>query len=165
MKRNIAELISTLAEKGELLRDMRRLLEQEQACLVSLDMAKLEENQQELARVMGRMAEISDSCRAKISVIGVELGLPENASLSPIIARMSQPEKGALREAQARIAADSQGLNGTLALNRGLLEDSLKVVERSVNFFNRLFNPVETYGLAGSMVSRSGGSRFICKEI
>jgi hypothetical protein len=165
MKRNIAELISTLANKGELLREMRRLLQQEQACLVALDMVKLEENQQEIARVMVRMAELSDSCRAKISVIGVELGLPGNASLSPIIARMSHPEKGALREAQARIAADSQGLSGTLALNRGLLEDSLKVVERSVNFFNRLFNPVDTYGLAGSMVARPGGSRFVCKEI
>jgi hypothetical protein len=98
-------------------------------------------------------------------VIGTELGLSANTTLSPIIARLHQPEQGALRDAQTRVSAHSQALNGALALNRGLLEDSLKVVDRSVSFFNRLFNPGETYGLAGSLVSRRGGSRFVCKEI
>ena len=165
MKRDIAELIAALAEKGELLGQMRRLMEQEQACLVALDLVRLEENQQEIACTMERMARLTEACRAKIAAMGAELGLPAQATLSPIIARMGQPEQGALREAQARIAADSQALGGALALNRGLLEDSLKVVERSVSFFNRLFNPGETYGLAGSLVASRGGSRFVCKEI
>ena len=165
MKRNITELISTLAEKGKLLQEMRRLLQQEQACLASLDLAGLEENQQVIASTMARMAQLSDGCKAKIAAVGAELGLPGDATLTPIIARMAQPEQGALREAQTRIAADSKELNGTLALNRTLLEDSLKMVDRSVNFFNRLFNPGDTYGLAGSIVARRGGSRFVCKEI
>jgi DNA repair photolyase len=165
MKPNIAELISTLAEKGALLREMRRLLQEEQSCLISLDMSGLEDNQQEIACTMERMAQISERCKAMIAAIGAELGLPANTTLSPIIARMGHPEQGALREAQTRITADSQGLNGALTLNRGLLEDSLKVVERSVSFFNRLFNPGDTYGLAGSLVARRGGSRFVCKEI
>jgi len=165
MKQSIADLISTLSEKGALLQQMRRLLQQEQSCLVALDLAGLEENQQVIAATMQRMEELSGSCKAMIAALGAEQGLPGGTTLSPIIARMAQPEQGALREAQARVAADSKALGGTLALNRGLLEDSLKVVDRSVNFFNRLFNPVDTYGLAGSMVARRGGSRFVCKEI
>jgi dsRNA-specific ribonuclease len=165
MKQSIEELISKLAEKGTLLQEMRRLLQQEQSCLVALDLTRLEENQQEIARTMEKMEQLSDTCKAMIAAIGAELGLPGNATLSPIIDRMAQPEKGALKEAQSRIAADSKALGGDLALNRGLLEDSLKVVERSVSFFNRLFSPGDTYGLAGSLVSRRGASHFVCKEI
>ena len=165
MKPNIADLISKLAEQGTLLQEMRRLLEQEQSCMVSLDLARLEENQQEIAGTMERMAQLSDACREMIAAIGAEQGLPGGATLSPIIARLAHPEKGALQEAQARISADSKALSGALTLNRTLLEDSLRMVDRSVSFFNRLFNPGDTYGLAGSIVARRGGSRFVCKEI
>ena len=164
MKQNIAELISKLAEKGALLQDMRRLLQQEQACLVALDLAGLEENQQEIAGTMERMEALSRGCKEMIAALGAELGLPGDATLTPIIARLAQPEQGALRAAQTWITADSKDMGGDLALNRGLLEDSIKVVERSVSFFNRLFNPGDTYGMAG-LVSRRGGSRFVCKEI
>ena len=164
MKQNIAELISKLAEKGALLQDMRRLLQQEQACLVALDLAGLEQNQQEIAGTMERMEAHSRTLKSMIAALGAELGLPGEATLTPIIARLAQPEQGALRAAQTRIRADSKEMDGDLALNRGLLEDSIKVVERSVSFFNRLFNPGDTYGMAG-LVSRRGGSRFVCKEI
>ena len=165
MKQSIAQLITALAEKGALLQQLKRLMQQEQACLVSLDLARLEENQQEIARTMELMAQASDTCKTMIAGIAAAQGLPGSATLSPIIARLVGPEQGALKEAQSRVAADAQALNGTLALNRTLLEDSLKLVDRSVNFFNRLFNPVDTYGLAGSLVARRGGSRFVCKEI
>ena len=165
MKQSIAELIAALAEKGALLQQMKRLLQREQDCLVALNLAGLEENQQEIASTMERMAQLSATCKSMIAAIGAQQGFPGSETLSPIIARMTQPEQRALREAQARVAADSQALGGALSLNRGLLEDSLKVVERSVSFFNRLFNPGETYGFGGSLVSRRGGSRFVCKEI
>jgi len=165
MKQSVTELIAALSEKGALLQEMRRLLQEEQSCLVSLDLARLEENQQEVACAMERMTLLSDACRTMISAVGAQLGLAENSTLSPIIARVAQPEQAALTEAQARIAADSQALGGALELNSALLEDSLKVVDRSVSFFNRLFNPGDTYGLAGSLVARRGGSRFVCKEI
>jgi hypothetical protein len=165
MKRSIAELIAALSEKGELLKRLKGLLREEQACLVALDLTKLDENQLEIVDAMERMANLSDTCKAMIGAVGAELGLPGDATLSPIIARLGQPEQQALRDAQSRIVADSQALGGALDLNRGLLEDSLKVVERSVNFFNRLFNPGDTYGVAGSIVARRGASRFVCKEI
>lgn len=165
MRQRTAELIATLAQKGELLREMRRLLHKEQECMIALDLSGLEENQQEISRVMQHMTDLSESCKAMISALGAEFGLPGSSALTPVIERMPQPEQGALRAAQKQVAADSKELGGALELNRGLLEDSLKVVERSVTFFNRLFNPVDTYGLAGSLVARRGASRFVCKEI
>jgi len=164
MNRNIAELIAALSDKGELLNQLHSLLQEEQNCLTSLDLARLEENQQEMMSAMERLARLSENCKKMMEAIGSELGLAGEVSLSPIIARLAQPEQKALREAQVKISTGSHSLGGALALNRGLLEDSLKVVDRSVNFFNRLFNPGNTYGVAGSIVSSRGGSRFVCKE-
>lgn len=165
MKPSIKTLLAVLSEKGALLEELKVLLQQEQFCLTSLDLPGLEQNQQEMHAAMERMARLSEQCKALIASIGAELGLAGNETLSPLIAHLAPPEQEALKKAQAGIAADSQALGGFLALNRGLLEDSLKVVDRSVSFFNRLFNPGDTYGVAGSIVASRGGSRFVCKEI
>ena len=160
----VTELLAALNEKGELLARLNTLLREEQSCLTSLDLPGLEENQQEVNDAVERLATLSESCRSMIGALGTELGLGQGVSLTPIIGSLKGSEKGALREAQAAVAAGSQALSGTLALNRGLLEDSLAVVDGSVNFFNRLLNPGDTYGIGGSIVSRRGGSRFVCKE-
>lgn len=164
MKQSIAELIAALSEKRAVLNLLQALLKKEQECLSALDLAGLEENQQAVVEKMEQLARLSERCKLMIAGIGVELGLGENSTLSPIIARLGQPEQQALKEAQAAINAGSKALGSALALNRGLLQDSLQVVERSVGFFNRLFNPNDTYGMAGSLVARRGGSRFVCKE-
>jgi hypothetical protein len=165
MKPSISELLTALTEKVALLKELQVLSQQEQSCLVALDLQSLDENQQKLEEVMDRMERVTNRCRGLISAIAIDLGLSGHTSLSPIISRMKQPEQGALKEAQAQVMAESKALNGVLALNRGLLEESLDVVQRSVEFFNRLFNPGETYGVAGSLVARRGGSRFVCKEV
>lgn len=165
MKEKIAQLTAALTEKGTLLAELKGLLQEEQDCLVSLDLPRLEENQQQVVEMMERMVRLSEACKAMIGSISTQMGLTGNTTLSPIIERLAQPEQQQLKKAQAAIAADSSALGGALALNRGLLEDSLKVVDRSVSFFNRLFNPGDTYGVAGSIVTSRGGSRFICKEI
>jgi len=165
MRQRTAQLIATLAQKGELMQELRAHLEKEKECMLALDLAGLEHTQQEIARLMGQMAHLSESCRSLVVELGSELGLSGSPALTPIIDRMAQPEQGALREAQKRVQGESRELHGALELNRSLLSDSLQVVERSINFFNRLFNPVDTYGLAGSLVSRRGGGRLVCKEI
>ena len=164
MKQSVAQLIAAFSEKGTVLKRLETLVQQEQGLLAALDLAGLEQNQQEMAEVMERLARLSDSCKGLMVAIGAELGLADSSTLSPIIARLAPPEQQALSEAQASIAAGSKALGSALTLNQGLLEDSLQVVERSVSFFNRLFNPNDTYGMAGSLVARRGGSRFVCKE-
>jgi hypothetical protein len=165
MKRSISELIATLAEKAALLKELQSLSQQEQSCLVSLDLQALDENQQKMEQAMDRMSTLSERCRGLMASIGTQLGLPNDANLSPIISRLPQPEQLALKEAQSTVLEESRELNGALNQNRGLLQDSLNVVQRSVIFFNRLFNPGDTYGVAGSLVARRGGSRFVCKEV
>lgn len=165
MDRSIVELIAALCEKGVLIDQLKALLQEEQECMVSLDMARLEENQSEIVSGMERLSALSEKCRQMIACVGSELGIPGNTTLSPIIERLGPQEKRALKEAQESVSANAQALNGALALHRRLIEDSLNVVGRSVGFFNRLFNPGNTYGVAGSFVTGRGASGFVSKEI
>ena len=56
-------------------------------------------------------------------------------------------------------------MNRVLAFNRELLQASLRTVNRSLDFFNRVFSDSCTYGDAGRMVQGSQGARLFCKEI
>ncbi|UFS72408.1 flagellar protein FlgN [Geomonas sp. RF6] len=165
MKQQIALLAATLKEEKTVLGEVRSLLEQEQTSLSALDLPAMEESQQALAETLEKLELLSRGCRNQISSLAASLGISEPASLSPVIARLAQPEQGALKKAQDEVITESRALNRALELHRGLLHDSLSMVNYSVNFFNRLFNPVDTYGNAGSLVARRGGSRFVCKEI
>ncbi|QXE90341.1 flagellar protein FlgN [Geomonas subterranea] len=166
MDRNVVELIAALCEKGVLLDQMQALLQEEQECMASLDMARMEENQQEITAGMERLARLSGQCQGMIAAIGADLGMPGESTLSPIIERLGAPEKQALKEAQDSVTGNARALHGALALHRRLIEDSLNVVGRSVNFFNRLFNPGQTYGGAGAFVNAGrGASGFVSKEI
>lgn len=165
MEPRIAELIAALCEKGVLMDQLQGLLREEQECMSSLDLARMEENQQEIAAGMQRMARLSTRCQEMIAAIGTELGIPGNKTLTPIIEKLAEPEKLALKDAQQSILSNAQAFNGALALHQRLIEDSLNLVGRSVNFFNRLFNPGNTYGMAGALVSGRGSSGFVSKEI
>lgn len=165
MERSIVELIAALCEKGVLIDQLKALLQEEQECMASLDLARMEENQQEIVLGMERLRGLSEKCQCMIGSIGVDLGMPGNSTLSPILEKLGQPERQALKDAQLAVTGNAQALQGALALHRRLIEDSLNLVGRSVNFFNRLFNPGDTYGVAGSLVSRRGASGFVSKEI
>ena len=165
MDRSVVELIAALCEKGVLIDQLKGLLHEEQECMVSLDLARIEENQQEIVAGMERLTRLSQKCQQTIATIGAGVGLPGSTTLSPIIARLGTQERQALSEAQNTVSTEAESLRGALALHRGLIEDSLNVVGRSISFFNRLFNPGDTYGVAGSLVASRGGSRFVCKEI
>ncbi|WP_129124768.1 flagellar protein FlgN [Geomonas oryzae] len=166
MDRSIAELIAALCEKGILLDQLQALLKEEESCMISLDLARMEENQQEIAAGMERLAKLSEQCRLMIASVGAELGMPGNQTLSPIIERVGAAQKRALAEAQQSVTGNAKALQGALALHRRLIEDSLNVVGNSVNFFNRIFNPGHTYGVAGAFVNGGRGtSGFVSKEI
>lgn len=165
MDRSIVELIAALCEKGVLIDRLKALLQEEQECMTALDMARMEENQQEIAAGMERLRVLSEKCRQMIATVGAELGMPGNTTLTPIIERLPAQEKLALKEAQESISNNAEALSGALALHRRLIEDSLNLVGRSVSFFNRLFNPGNTYGVAGSFVTGRGASGFVSKEI
>lgn len=165
MDRSIVELIAALCEKGVLIDRLKALLQEEQECMTALDLAKMEENQQEIAAGMERLKLLSEKCRQMIATVGLELGMPGNSTLTPIIERLPAQEKRALKEAQESVSANAEALSGALNLHRRLIEDSLNLVGRSVSFFNRLFNPGSTYGVAGSFVTGRGASGFVSKEI
>ncbi|ACM18999.1 flagellar biogenesis chaperone FlgN [Geotalea daltonii FRC-32] len=165
MTTGIDELIRALREKGALLDEMYQLLEEEQNCIIALDMARLETNQSEVDSAMGRLERLNGNCRNLLAKTGAALGLEDNGSLSPLIARTAGQERLALQGLQTDLTTSTTAVDNLLAMNRNLLQDSLGLVDRSLNFFNSLFNNPTTYGQAGTMRTNNGGARLVCKEI
>lgn len=165
MTAGIDELIRALQEKGALLDEMYQLLEEEKSCIVALDMARLETNQSEVDSAMARLERLNGNCKNLLAKTGAAVGLDGNGKLSPIIARTGGRERLALQGLQAELTTSTAAVDNLLAVNRNLLQDSLGMVDRSLNFFNSLFNNPTTYGEAGTMRTNNGGARLLCKEI
>jgi hypothetical protein len=165
MSETITALIEVLTEKGVVLEEMRILLEEEQECIIALDLARMARNQEAIDQATAKMESLNGNCRELIEKSGAELGLLSNNTLSPIIERAGTPDKDLLSGLQTRIFSCSTALNHLLAVNRGLIQDSLGVVERSISFFNSVLGTGSTYGEEGRMVSGRSGSRLVCKEI
>lgn len=165
MTAGIDDLIKTLREKGTLLDEMYQLLEEEKNCIVALDVARLETNQSAIDDAMGRLERLNENCRLLLLKAGTALGLEGNATLSPLIARTTGEERQALQGLQNELTTSTMTLDNLLSFNRSLLQDSLGLVDRSLNFFNRMFSNPTTYGEAGRMRSNSAEARLVCKEI
>ncbi|WP_243370231.1 flagellar protein FlgN [Geotalea sp. SG265] len=165
MTAGIDELIMTLQEKGALLDDMHRLLEEEQSCITALDLARLETNQAEIDDAMARLERLNGDCKVLLAKAGTALGLEGNDRLSPLIARISVRERTVLQGVQDNLTSSTTELDTLLSRNRNLLQDSLGLVGRSLKFFNNVFNNAATYGEAGTLRTGSGGARLVCKEI
>lgn len=165
MTTDIDALITALKEKGALLDEMYRLLEEEQNCIVALDMARLEANQSAIDSAMVRMERLNVNCRALLAKAGDTFGLDNNGRLTPLIERTAGRERLMLQGLQKDLTTSTTAVDNLLSLNRGLLQDSLGIVDRSLNFFNGLFNSPTTYGEAGRMKNTKSGARLVCKEI
>jgi flagellar biosynthesis/type III secretory pathway chaperone len=164
MTGTIANLIDALRQKGTLLDEMCRLLEEEQQCITALDTAKLEANQAEIDLALTKMAKLNSDCGTLLSRSAAELGL-EGSALSPVIAGARGREKEILKGLQDELARASSAVQNLLSVNHDLLQDSLGLVNRSLSFFNRMLNHQNTYGDAGRMITSSTGARLVCKEI
>ncbi len=165
MSDNIAELIAVLEEKRHLLESMQSILENERKLIVELKAAEVEQlnsRKEELIEGVNRLNKRFQSVLRKTSR---EMQLPEESSLSPLIARLNRPEKDCLQNLQNGLITVSGKIGELAAVNKGLLENSLRFIERSMTFFGRFFKKNDTYGVTGRMTESSSGSRLVCKEI
>jgi hypothetical protein len=111
------------------------------------------------------MGESGARCRELVREVALELELPDAASISPLLARLAEPQREALQGVQRGLLERGATLERRLASNADLLQGVLQTATRSLEFFGRLFNKSSTYGYAGQMM---GGAvnrpRIICRE-
>ncbi len=165
MSGGIAELIATMAEKKDALDCLRVILEEEKELIIGLESEKLQINSSRKLHVFEKITALSSRCRAALDEACREAGVAGGDALSPLINGLKKPEKDQIRALQSEILGAARENERLLALNKGLLENSLRLVDRSLNFFSKFLTSANTYGEAGRIVELPLGARLVCKEI
>lgn len=158
------QLITFLSEKKELLEKAIPFLEEEHRCIVELDMAKLSSVMEQKSELFEQLQVASKRCRILVKQLAAELGVAEAKSLSPLLPKLKQPEQETLRGLQRALLESGATFEKLSKSNGDLLSGALVTVNRSLEFFGRLFNRSTTYSEAGRMAERTPSPRLLHRE-
>lgn len=161
----VAELIRVLKEKQDSLECMQSILEEENKCIVGLDSDSLAITSAHKEQIIEKISVLNETCRTALQRAHRELETKDGGSLSSLIARLKQPEQDVVCSLQKRLLIVAKKNEQLLSLNKGLLENSLSLVNRSLRFFVGLLSNADTYGNAGRMTESTAGARLIRKEM
>ena len=164
MADGVSRLIELLSEKENTLQELLHVLEEEQGCLVQLDVEKLQSQAAKKQALYDRLTNSASHCRRLIDKLAGELGVPGAQSLSPLLPGLPQPQRETLLGLQRRLLELGRGLDKLSSLNGRLLQGALLTVNRSLEFFGRAFNRSTTYGGAGRMVVGDQTARLLRRE-
>ena len=160
-----SDLISVLSEKETLIGSLVLLLEEERKTVVEMDMANLEQVDDRKRQLLVQLEDSNNRFRQIMRRVAGEMNLSEGANLSSLLPQIDPPSRSELKRLQAKVLQLGGKLETALGYNRDLLQGSLCMVNRSLDFFGRIFKRSNTYGQAGSMVSSPADLRLVCKEI
>ncbi len=162
---SFTDLLAVLDEKAGILESMRETLEEEQRLIIEARPEHLAENTARALEFISEMELSKNRFRTLLLQTGKELGLSGCDSLSSLITGTEPEARLKLRSAQMRCLAAADAISRLLAMNEGLLRNSLDIIDRSISLFSRLLGGCETYGAAGRMLRGRAHAGIICREI
>lgn len=165
MAQGLANLVDVLHARRASMEEMVQLLAREKEAIVAFDTERLQEATARKLEVAAAMEVLDGNCRRLMAREAERLGLPANATLSPIIARSAPAEQAELVALQKAIASLAAEIRQMVDENRQFLGSSLATINRSLSFFQSRFTVSETYGGSGQMVERGANSSLLRKEI
>jgi flagellar biosynthesis/type III secretory pathway chaperone len=161
MADQVSRLISLLAEQEGVLQELLVALEEEQRSLVRQDLEQLQGQVENKQGLYERMALCSRRTRQLVEQLATETGGVGARNLSGLLPKLPQPQREALQETQRRMLELSARVEKLTAFNGQLLQNALTTVNRSLEFFSRIFNRGATYGGSGRIVNGSTTSRLV----
>lgn len=165
MANSLDHLAAVLDEKRAVIEELKLLLKNDQEYIVQLDLEGLEANDVSKEKVLAQLHVLNNLCRDRLNAAGAAYRLPPGASLTPLVESVGAPYNQQLHVLQKGIIeamADVEQLN---RLNGELLENSLRMTNRSVEFFNRIFGRNGTYGASGRMTEGAAEGSLLRREI
>jgi len=159
------ELVSALNGKHEELDELLNLTEQEQRCIIEIDINGLESLDSRKRELLTNMERTSSLCRQLLKKVSTELNIEPAETISPLLPKVPLPLRETLKGLQENLSQKGMKLNKSLDFNSELLEGALNHVRQSMNFLNSFFTRRSTYGEAGSMMQTSNEGRVVCKEV
>ena len=165
MVQGMMNLPDMLHARRASMEEMLRLLVREREAIIAFDTERLQEATARKLEVAAAMEVLDGDCRRLMAREAERLGLPANATLSPIIGRSAPAEQAELAALQKKIASLAGEIRQMVDENRQFLGSSLTTINRSLAFFQSRFTVSETYGGSGQMVERGANTRLLRKEI
>jgi len=162
---SLTELTSVLAEKVQLLESMRFFLKEEERCIIELNPAQLEENTRQAEELMTGLNAVNERVRVLLCRVGDELGLHEAGTLSVLLPRVNAEIRVQLRVLQKKCFSAAAAIKHHLAINEGLIKQSLSIIDRSMSLFIRVLGGCETYGATGRISKGKAARGILCREI
>ena len=165
MSQGITNLVDVLHARRASMEEMVQLLTVEKEAIIACDTERLQEATARKLEVAAAMEVLDGNCRQLMAGEAQRLGLPANATLTPIIGRCAPADQAELAVLQKTIASLAGEIRQLVDENRRFLGSSLTTINRSLAFFQSRFTVSETYGGSGQMVERGANTRLLRKEI
>lgn len=165
MAYGMTNLVDVLHARRASMEEMVRLLSEEREAIISCDTERLHEATSRKLEVAAAMEVLDGNCRQLMTREAERLGLPANATLTPIIARCAADEQADLAALQETLVGLAGEIRRMVDDNRRFLGSSLTTINRSLAFFQSRFTVSETYGGSGQMVERGANSSLLRREI
>lgn len=165
MESCLPDLDGALSGKRIELEELIRLTEQEQQCIIDIDVAGLEKLDNRKRELLTSMERTNSEFRLLMKKASQELKVAPSETLTPLIRNVAPPMREKLKVHQAKLVELGDSLNRALEFNKELLNDSLRHVHESLNFLKSFFTQLSTYGQAGNWVRSPDNVRLVCKEI
>lgn len=165
MSQGMTNLVDVLHARRASMEEMVQLLAREREAIIGCDTERLHEATSRKLEVAAAMEVLDSNCRQLMTGEAQRLGLPANATLTPIIGRCTPDEQAELTALQKTIATLAAEIRQLVDENRRFLGSSLATINRSLAFFQSRFTVSETYGGSGQMVERGANSSLLRREI
>jgi flagellar biosynthesis/type III secretory pathway chaperone len=165
MNNTLDHLAACLSEKEEILEKLVLLLDRERDRIVELDIIGIEDERENKLSLVERLGQAKITCKKALEDASLELGLTREATLSALVGAVEPSRRAVLAESRKRLFELINALNKSNRCNRDLLHGSLRIVTRSLEFYNNSFGVVKTYSGAGRMVTGLPGGRLVSGEI
>ena len=164
MASSIPQLLSLLDSKRNELQELLSLTEQEQRCIIEIDIPGLESLDNRKRELLQTMEKTNADCRKLLQEASHECQLVKVDGLTPIISRVAPPMQDKLKGVQTGLVELGDALNRAMEFNGELLVNSVRHIQDSLGFLSSFFTTSTTYGEAGSMVRNADEVRLVCKE-
>lgn len=153
---SVERLVDLLTAEEELFVELRDALQQEQACLVSVDARGLDEAVRQKETLVAEARMLAESRVALVESLSAELDLPaEGTTLSEICDALGSGSP-ALRQAHARLAALVAAVRELLDLNAAFAGEAMAQVRATLQLLGRLAPGPGTYGPGGVEMGAPG---------
>lgn len=161
------QVVDGLGALLEAFGELKRLVLQERADVIALNLEGLNSRRPDVEAFFGRVRDISARASQLIIAACEAEGVSGDKGLSQLIDSTPKPDRDQLVKLQRSIKQESEAVENALNVNRALLQDSLAFTNQTLHMFTTILksSTSNTYGQQGRFMETAGQPRIICKEI